>query len=248
MRVIIVRDAAQLGTVAAGIVAADMRPNRSYVLGLATGTTPLPLYQELIRCHREEGLDFSSTVSFNLDEYIGLEASHPQSYRRFMNEQLFNHININLENTHVPDGLAPDVDAHCAAYERMIAEAGGIDLQVLGIGSNGHIAFNEPGSPIDSRTRRTDLTESTIRDNARLFERREDVPRFAITMGIGTILEARRILLLADGENKADAIANAIEGPITPMVPASLLQRHPDFTCVITETAASKLKRKWEQA
>ena len=248
MRVIIVTDPEQLGEVAAQVIAEDMRGKRTYVLGLATGSTPIPVYRELIRLHREEDLDFSTTITFNLDEYVGLEPTHPQSYRHFMNEHLFDHVNINKKSTHVPDGLAEDVDAFCAAYEEMIDDVGGIACQVLGIGSNGHVGFSEPGTSLSSRTHKTALTESTIRDNSRLFEKIEDVPTSAITMGIGTIMEAELVILVANGENKADAVAKAIEGPITATVPASALQMHPSVTVVVTEDAASKLKLKWERA
>jgi len=248
MRVIIVKDQEELGAISAAIVAEDMQDKAAHVLGLATGTSPLPLYKELIRLHREEGLDFSTTITFNLDEYVGLDPTHVQSYRYFMNEHLFDHININKKNTHVPDGLAKDVDAFCASYEEMMDSVGGVDLQVLGIGSNGHIGFSEPGTSLSSRTHKTALTESTITDNSRLFEKREDVPTSAITMGIGTVLDAARVVLVANGENKADAIAKALEGPITAMVPASALQLHPSVTYVITEDAASKLTLDWERA
>lgn len=248
MRVIIVEDQQQQGRIAAGLIAEEMRRRPRFVLGLATGASPIPLYQELIRRHKEEGLDFSTTATFNLDEYVGLEPAHPQSYRHFMNQHLFDHVNINKENTHVPDGLAEDVDAYCVEYERMIADAGGIDYQVLGIGSNGHIGFCEPGTSLGSRTHKTALTESTINDNSRLFERREDVPTSAITMGIGTILEAKRTVLVANGYNKANAVAKAIEGPITAMVPASALQLHPAVTYVIVEDAAPRLTLDWERA
>jgi len=245
VEVIIVKDTAELGRRAAEIVAAEMTSRPRCVLGLATGSSPIPLYRELIRMHREDGLDFSTTITFNLDEYVGLGPEHPQSYRRFMDEHLFEHVNINRKNTHVPDGLARDVEAHCAEYEEMIADAGGIRLQVLGIGSNGHIGFNEPGTSLASRTHRTRLSETTIRDNARFFQRIEDVPTEAITMGIGTILEADRILLVASGPNKANAIARAIEGPVTAMVPASALQLHPDVTFIITEDCATGLTLDW---
>lgn len=250
MRVIIVKDKAQLGKTAAGLIAAQMRKrpdSATFVLGLATGSSPIPLYQELIRLNREENLDFSATVTFNLDEYVGLEPTHPQSYRAFMNEQLFDHININKENTHVPDGLADDVEFSCAEYEKMMKDTGGVNCQVLGIGSNGHIGFNEPGTSLASRTHKTRLADNTINDNARFFERRDDVPTEAITMGIGTILDAERIVLVANGENKADVIARAIEGPITATLPASALQPHPNVTFVITEDAGAKLELDWER-
>src|SRR4029078_11769993 len=173
------------------------------VLGLATGSTPLGLYRELIRLHRDEGLDFSRVVTFNLDEYVGLGPTHPQSYRYFMQSNLFDHINVDVRNTHVPDGRALDFESHCEQYERRIKEEGGIDLQVLGIGTDGHIAFNEPGSSLGSRTRLKTLTSETVADNARFFGSEREVPRLAITMGVGTILESRRCLLLAAGHNKA---------------------------------------------
>ena len=247
MRVIIVKDKAEMGEMAAEIIAEGMRPKEHFVLGLATGTTPIPLYKELIRMHKEEGLDFSTTITFNLDEYVGLEGTHEQSYRFFMNRELFNHLNINQKATHVPDGMADDVEMSCAEYESMIADCGGVDCQVLGIGSNGHIGFNEPGTSLGSRTHKTALTESTIRDNSRLFEKVEDVPTEAVTMGIGTILDAESILLLATGANKVKAVADAIEGPVTATCPASALQLHPNVTFVITEDAATGLKLDWNR-
>ncbi|MFP4056649.1 MAG: glucosamine-6-phosphate deaminase [Candidatus Brocadiia bacterium] len=241
MRVITVDSPEAMGREAGAIVAAGMQATAHYVLGLATGSTPVPLYKELIRLHREEGLDFSTAITFNLDEYIGLAPSHEQSYRYFMDSQLFEQVNIHPKHTHVPDGLAEDIEAHCLAYEMMIDDVGGIDCQVLGIGSNGHIAFNEPGSSLASRTRAVELTESTIQDNSRFFDSIDEVPTRAITMGIGTIMEAERLLMLVSGSNKANALAAALEGPVTARVPASALQMHPDVTCVVTEDAATKL-------
>jgi glucosamine-6-phosphate deaminase len=201
------------------------------------------LYRELIRLHREEGLDFSQVVTFNLDEYIGLPADHEQSYRRFMNENLFEHINIRMENTHVPDGMAEDVPATCAAYERAIVDAGGIDLQVLGIGSDGHVGFNEPTSSFASRTRIKTLTRQTVADNARFFDGDESlVPHHCITMGIGTIMDARMNIMLAFGDNKAEAIAATVEGPVASIMPASILQHHPAAKIFIDEAAASRLR------
>ena len=248
MRVIIVKDTKQLGKVSAGLIATEMKRKPTFVLGLATGTSPIPLYQEFIRLNKSKALDFSTTITFNLDEYVGLKPTHDQSYRYFMNQQLFDHVNINKKNTHVPDGMARDVAASCVDYECMIADVGGIDCQVLGIGSNGHIGFNEPGTSLASRTHMTKLTESTINDNARFFARRQDVPTKAVTMGIGTILDSERVLLVANGPKKADCIAKAIEGPITAMVPASALQLHPRATFVVTEDAATKLTLNWERA
>jgi len=182
--------------------------------------------------------------TFNLDEYHGLAPDHPQSYRRFMEEQLFNHLNLDLANTHVPDGLAKDVAAHCAAYEAEIKAAGGIDIQVLGIGSNGHIGFNEPASSLVSRTRLVALTQQTISDNARFFDAADEVPRHAISMGIGTILEAKRCIMLCFGEHKAKAVRAAIEGGVSQFTPASALQMHPDTTVFLDEAAAADLELK----
>jgi glucosamine-6-phosphate deaminase len=244
MRVIVEPDAEGVARTAARFVARLVRRKPGCMLGLATGGTPLGMYRELIRMHREEGLDVSHIVTFNLDEYVGLGPTHPQSYRRFMQENLFDHLNVDPRNTHVPDGRALDFDAFCQQYERMIAEAGGIDLQVLGIGSDGHIAFNEPGSSLGSRTRLKTLTEETIRDNARFFGGPEHVPRLAITMGVGTILESRQCLLLACGPSKARAIRDTIEGPVTAQVTASALQLHRDVIAVVDEEAGRLLERR----
>ena len=203
----------------------NMKPNA--VLGMATGSTPLGLYKELVRMHREEGLDFSQVTTFNLDEYVGLPASHPQSYHYFMHEHFFQHINIPRQNIYIPSGNTKNYRAFCEWFEESIREAGGIDLQILGIGSDGHIAFNEPGSSFSSRTRLKTLARQTIDDNARFFADASDVPVYAITMGVGTILEARHLVMVANGSNKAWAIAAAIEGPVTSMVTASALQLHP---------------------
>ncbi len=243
MEVIIKQDALSGSRAAARVVARLVHEKPNAVLGLATGSTPLLLYKELIRMHNEEGLDFSRVTTFNLDEYIGLPADHEQSYRRFMNENLFNLINIKMENTHVPDGMADDVPAACAAYEQAIADAGGIDLQVLGIGSDGHVGFNEPTSSFTSRTRIKTLTRQTVSDNARFFGGDESkVPHHCITMGIGTIMEARMNLMLAFGENKALAVASTVEGPVASIMPASILQHHPAAKLFIDEEAASELK------
>jgi glucosamine-6-phosphate deaminase len=214
------------------------------VLGLATGSTPQGTYGELIRMHREEDLDFSQVVTFNLDEYVGLEPTHPQSYRYFMQTSLFDDINIKPDNTHVPDGLAGDFDRFCESYEAKIREMGGIDLQILGIGTDGHIAFNEPGSSLGSRTRLKTLASETVRDNARFFGTEERVPRLAVTVGVGTILESRRCLLLAIGRAKAQAIRDAVEGPVTAQVTASALQLHREVIVIVDEPAASRLKRR----
>lgn len=244
MRVIIEPNAESVGRRAAQFVEAIVRRRPTCVLGLATGSTPLGLYGELIRLHREAGLDFSRVVSFNLDEYAGLGPNHPQSYRYFMQQNLFNHINIDPRNTHVPDGRALDFEAACSQYEKAIVEEGGIDLQVLGIGVDGHIAFNEPGSSLGSRTRLKTLTPETVRDNARFFGGEAEVPKLAITMGVGTILESKRCMLLACGQSKAQAIRDTIEGPVTAQVTASALQLHREVIAIVDEDAASLLARR----
>jgi glucosamine-6-phosphate deaminase len=252
MDIIICKDYEELGRRAARAVADVLRAKPKAVLGFATGSSPVGLYHELIRMHREEGLDFSGATTFNLDEYAGLPRDHPQSYWHFMHENLFDHVNVPPKRVHVPPGTEKDHEAACARYEARIRECGGIDVQVLGIGSDGHIAFNEPGSSLGSRTRLVTLTEQTIRDNARFFDRPEDVPRHAISMGVATILEARRCVLVANGENKAEAVAAMAEGPVTCMITASALQYHPDTSVFLDEPAASRLKMKdyyrWVQA
>lgn len=244
MRVILLSDPAAVAQRAAQFVARLVRRKPDCVLGMATGGSPLGLYRELIRLHREEGLDFSQVTTFNLDEYVGLDPGHPQSYRRFMQTNLFEHLNIPRERTHVPDGRTLDFASYGARYEQLIRDAGGIDLQVLGIGSDGHIAFNEPGSSLGSRTRVKTLTRETIRDNARFFGGEERVPRLAITMGVGTILESKQCLLLAMGANKAQAIHDTIEGPVTAQVTASALQLHREVICIVDQPAAGLLRRK----
>ncbi len=226
-------------SVAARIIARLLHDKPDAVLGLATGSTPLPLYQALIAMN----LDWSKVTTFNLDEYIGLPRAHPQSYHSFMWENLFQHINIPKENVHIPDGHAPDIPKFCSDYEIKIHEAGGIDLQLLGIGTDGHIGFNEPTSSLTSRTRIKTLTQQTCADNARFFGSEREVPHHVITMGIGTIMEARQILLLAFGCQKARAVAEAIEGPITSMNPASVLQMHQTAKVCLDEAAAAKLQR-----
>jgi len=225
----------------ADLYASAIRSQPEIVLGLATGGTPVDVYRELVQQHRENGLDFASATSFNLDEYVGLPPEHSQSFRYFMQQQLFDHVNIDPTRTHVPDGMATDLDEHAEQYEIEIRNHGGIDLQLLGIGNNGHIAFNEPGSALDSRTRVVQLTEETIQANARFFDSVDQVPRQAITMGIGTILEARRIILMATGEAKAEAVADAICGDCDPHNPASALQQHSDVVFVLDPAAASRV-------
>lgn len=211
------------------------------VLGLATGSTPISVYRELIRRHREDGLDFSKVTTFNLDEYVGLPPDHPQSYHCFMEENLFRDLNLDRRFVHLPNGMATDIEVHAEWYEDQIGRAGGIDLQILGIGANGHIAFNEPGSSLGSRTRVKTLTRQTREDNARFFGSLEGVPTHAITMGVGTIMEARELVMIASGEAKAEAVRAAAEGPLTAMVPASMVQMHRKAYLIADRAAASRL-------
>jgi len=243
MELILQPTAEAASLLAARLIRKQIETKPDSVLGLATGSTPLPLYRELLRMHREEGLDFSRVTTFNLDEYIGLAPGHPRSYHAFMHENFFRHVNIPEDQIHLPDGLTPDVEAFCADYEARIAAAGGIDLQLLGIGTDGHIGFNEPGSSLASRTRIKTLTPQTLSDNARFFAEGETQPHHVITMGIGTILDSRRIVLLACGANKANAVAAAAEGPITASVPASALQFHPKIHLFLDEAAGVRLAR-----
>lgn len=255
MQVAIVKTAEEGSLLAASVFISHVKAHPECVLGLATGSTPVKLYKELIRAHKEEGLDFSKVKTFNLDEYLGLPADHDQSYHYFMKSNLFDFINIDQSNCHVPDGMAADIDAFCDLYEDAIARAGGIDIQLLGIGSDGHIAFNEPGCSLACRTHTQVLTRQTIEDNARLFFGGDEskVPTQSVTMGIGTIMDARKCVLLAFGAGKADAVAGMLEGPITTMNPSSILQMHNDTLVIIDEAAAAKLKMTdyyrymWEQ-
>ncbi|HRI81098.1 MAG TPA: glucosamine-6-phosphate deaminase [Opitutaceae bacterium] len=240
---VLIRENADVGCVlGAKIIARVVREKPDAVLGLATGRTPLRLYQELIRLHREEGLDFSRVTTFNLDEYVGLPATHAQSYRYFMRENLFRHINIDQRRTHVPDGTAADLHNECRDYERRIADAGGIDIQLLGLGRNGHIGFNEPTGSLRSRTWIKILSEQTLRDNSEVFGSLEAMPKHAITMGIGTILDARRCLLLAFGPAKVRAVEHMIEGPLAAICPGSALQMHPRATIILDENSAAGLR------
>ena len=244
MELIIQRDKEAAALLAARIVANEVRTNPRAVLGLATGSTMEAVYRHLVRMHREQKLDFSSCSTFNLDEYVGLSTTDSNSYRYFMNEHLFMKVNIKTENTHLPDGRAADLGAECRGYEALITKAGGVDLQLLGIGKSGHIGFNEPLSALRSRTREKALTPTTIKQNAPLFGGEDKMPRRAITMGVGTILDAKRCLLLATGAEKADIIAQAVEGPITSMVTASALQLHQRATVIVDEAAATELKER----
>ena len=239
MEIIIQATPEMATSVASRIVARLLQEKPNAVLGLATGSTPLLLYRALV----DMKLDWSRVTTFNLDEYIGLPQDHPQSYHSFMWENLFRHIDIPKENVNIPDGNASDIPGCCAAYEQRIRDAGGIDLQILGIGTDGHIGFNEPTSSLASRTRIKTLTPQTRKDNARFFGSEAEVPGHVITMGIGTIMEARQNLMLAFGSNKARAIAEAVEGPITTINPASILQMHPDAKVCLDAAAAAQLKR-----
>jgi glucosamine-6-phosphate deaminase len=245
MFVILCDGYAELSRRAAAMVAAAIRKQPNLRLGLATGTTPLGMYRELARQHAEEGLDFARVVTFNLDEYLNLPAGHPQSFHSLMHRNFFDHVNVAPENIHIPDGMAPgDFEAYCAGYENAIQAAGGVDLQILGIGGNGHIGFNEPSSSLASRTRVKTLTHQTREDMRSLFGRDQPLPEAAITMGIGTILEARRILLLASGASKAHILMRAIEGPLTASISASALQLHRDVTILADEEAAAELTQR----
>lgn len=226
---------------AASIIASQIIIKPDSVLGLATGSSPVGTYQNLIELYKKSYIDFSRITSINLDEYKGLEPTNDQSYRYFMNTNLFDHVNIDKKATFVPDGLEMDSDKACGDYEKIIESYGGIDLQLLGIGRNGHIGFNEPGPAFIKDTHCTDLTQSTIDANKRFFASEEDVPHQAYSMGIGSIMKAKKILLIACGEDKADAMAKTINGPITPEVPASILQLHKDVVIIADEAALSKL-------
>jgi len=242
MEIIILPSEEAVAKRSADLVESQIRAFPDTVLGLATGSSPLGLYRELIHRYREHGLCFQQVRTFNLDEYVGIPAEHSQSYRTFMDENLFKGIDIDLSNTHVPDGMAENPLEAGPAFEKKIAEAGGIDLQVLGIGTDGHIGFNEPTSSLRSRTRLKTLTKQTVEDNSRFFGPDEFQPKLAITMGIGTILETRRILMIATGENKAEAVQDMIEGPISSICPGSALQLHERVTVILDETAARNLK------
>ncbi|HPT78673.1 MAG TPA: glucosamine-6-phosphate deaminase [Candidatus Atribacteria bacterium] len=211
------------------------------VLGLATGSTPEGIYRRLVEKHKNGEVSFARVKTFNLDEYVGIPESHVCSYHYFMDTNLFRHVDIDPNATHIPDGNAMDLNAECRKYEEMIAQSGGIDLQLLGIGPNGHIGFNEPETPFESLTHVVDLTDSTINANARFFESHEQVPRQAVTMGIKSIMQARRIILVAKGAPKAHVIMRAIKGPVTPKVPASVLQLHPNVLIILDHDAASGL-------
>jgi glucosamine-6-phosphate deaminase len=241
VEVVIRQHEQQCGVTAADIFANAVRSGAT-TLGLATGSSPLSVYRELIRRHRKEGLSFADVQAFLLDEYVGLPPSHPQSYAHVIREEFTGHVDIDPDRVYSPDGVADDIFAAAEEYDAHIAAAGPVDVQLLGIGSNGHIGFNEPGSSLRSRTRVKTLTEQTRHDNARFFAGIDEVPRHVITQGLGTICDARHLVLIATGGHKADAIAAAVEGPLTASCPASVLQLHPHVTVVIDEAAAGQLK------
>lgn len=226
---------------AANILSAHVILKPTSVLGLATGSTPIGMYKQLIDWYNKGDVDFSQVHTVNLDEYLGLAPTHDQSYRYFMQTNFFDHINVKPENTNVPNGLAADPEAECARYNQVIADLGGIDIQVLGMGHNGHIGFNEPEEAFELETHVVDLTDTTIDANARFFASRDDVPRQALTMGIKSIMQARHILVVVSGTDKADIVKTAFFGPVTPKVPASILQMHPNVSLVADEAALSKL-------
>jgi glucosamine-6-phosphate deaminase len=241
MEIVILGGSRQIGKLAADAIEQLLRRKPSAVLGLATGSSPLPVYDELAARH-EQGLDFSRASGFALDEYVGLPAGHPESYREVVRREFTNRVNIAPENVHGPDGNATDIPAACDAYEQAIAAAGGVDLQLLGVGTDGHIGFNEPGSSFASRTRIKSLIEQTRRDNARFFNSLAEVPHHVITQGLGTIMAARHVILLATGAQKAQAVRDFVEGPVAAICPASVLQFHPHATVLLDEAAASALK------
>lgn len=239
MRIVRATDYQNMSRKAANIISAQVIIKPDCVLGLATGSTPVGTYKQLIDWHKKGDLDFSGVRTVNLDEYKGLAPDHRQSYRYFMDEHLFNHVNIDKNNTYVPDGLAEDEEAECARYDGLVKQMNGVDMQLLGMGHNGHIGFNEPGEEFMKGTHCVALADGTIQANSRFFERIEDVPRYAFTMGIKTIMEAKKILVIVSGKDKAEIVRDACFGPVTPRVPASILQLHNDVTLVGDEEALS---------
>ena len=241
MQVYVAENYTDMSRKAANILSAQVILKPDTVMGLATGSSPVGTYQQLIEWYKKGDLDFAQVRTVNLDEYAGLAPEHSQSYRRFMQENFFDHINIPRENTHVPNGLAPDLEAECRRYNQVIQSLGGIDIQLLGMGHNGHIGFNEPGQAFELETHVVDLTDNTIEANARFFASRDEVPRQAITMGIKSIMQAQRIVMVVSGADKADMVRAAFAGPVVPQVPASILQMHPNFILVGDKAALSKL-------
>ena len=242
MKILSAADYDGMSRKAANIISAQIILSPNSVLGLATGSTPLGVYRQLVEWYRKGDIDFSKVHSVNLDEYVGLSPEHEQSYHYYMKKNFFQYINIRPENTHVPDGLATDTAAECARYDRLIADLGGIDLQLLGIGHTGHIGFNEPDQDFNKMTHSVELKQKTIDANARFFNSADEVPRYALTMGIKAIMQAKKILLVAIGESKADILCRSLFGPVTPTVPASILQLHPDVTVVADQAALSKIQ------
>ena len=238
MKVTIVRDYNELSSKTAQLIIEQIINKKNSVLGLATGSTPNGMYKELIRLNQEVKVDFSEVITFNLDEYYGLSPEHPQSYHFFMWDSFFKHINIKKENVHLLNGITGNIAKECKQYEALIQKSGGIDLQILGIGNNGHIGFNEPDISLNTRTHLVNLTAKTIRANSRFFNNAREVPKQAITMGIGTIMQAKKIILLANGKRKARVIERTINGPITTKVPATVLQLHNNVTIIVDQEAA----------
>ncbi|EOR27880.1 MULTISPECIES: glucosamine-6-phosphate deaminase [Clostridium] len=241
MKLIITKNYEELSKKAADEMADIIKSNPKAILGLATGGSPMGMYKELIKMNKEGKVDFSNVTTVNLDEYIGLSGDHPQSYRYFMNENLFNHINIDKTNTYVPNGLAKNIEEECKEYDARITELGGTDVQLLGIGNNGHIAFNEPDNELLSGTHLTKLTEDTIKANARFFESIDEVPTQALTMGLGGIMRSKKIIVIASGESKAEAVKAMVSGKISTNMPASMLQMHRNVTVIVDEAAAKLL-------
>jgi glucosamine-6-phosphate deaminase len=241
MRIIVVNNYEEMSKKAAAMVASQITLKPNSILGLATGDTPFGMYEELVRMYKEKQLDFSEVKSFNLDEYFGLDKNNNQSYYYFMMKNLFNHVNIKKENTNIPNGMTENTEEECKNYDKRIDEAGGIDIQILGIGVNGHIGFNEPDVNFEAGTHLVSLDEKTIESNSRFFNSIDEVPTKALSMGIKTIMNSKKIVLLASGAAKADAIAKAVNGKISPELPASVLQLHRDVTVIIDKDAASKL-------
>ena len=242
MEVVITPTSEDAAGVVAGAIETLLRRRPTAVLGLATGSSPLPVYDELVRRHGNGHMSFASATAFLLDEYVGLPIDHPESYRAVIEREFTGRVDIDPGRVHGPDGLATDLPVACAAYEAAIVDAGGIDLQLLGVGSDGHIGFNEPGSSLASRTRLKTLTAQTRLDNARFFDSLDAVPHHVLTQGVGTILDARHLVLVATGETKATAVASLVEGPITAFFPASALQLHPHVSVVVDEAAAAQLR------
>ena len=240
MKVIVVENYQQIGQQGAQIIAGVIKNNPNAVLGLATGTSPIGIYQNLVEMCQKGEISFANVKTVNLDEYVGLDGTHPQSYRYFMNDNLFNHVDIDKANTFVPNGVAENLQEECTRYTTLVNNLVQ-DIQLLGIGSNGHIAFNEPGTPFDSTTHVVNLTENTIKDNSRLFEDISQVPTKALTMGIANIMNAKRILIVANGKNKAQAVYDMVKGQVNKTCPASVLQNHPDVTVIVDKDAASLL-------